>query len=73
MACRLPHFNPVKHGYASAPVLVRFDVVGFRTSTQPTHCNKYPVPRSIHRYLREGIIQSDWAVGDEFNGCFGEV
>ena len=47
------HFNPVKHGYASAPVDWKHS--------------------SIHRYIREGIIQSDWAVGDEFRGCFGEV
>ncbi len=28
---------------------------------------------SIHCYIQKGIIQSDWAVKGDFNGCFGEV
>jgi len=47
------HFNPVKHGYAQAPV-------------------NWPYS-SIHRYIRHGIIQSNWAVDDDFDGGFGEV
>jgi len=28
---------------------------------------------SIHRYIKKGIIQSNWAVKGEINGCFGEA
>ncbi len=28
---------------------------------------------SIHCYIQKGIIQSDWAVKGDFEGCFGEV
>ncbi len=27
---------------------------------------------SLHRYIRNGMIRSDWASDGEFDGCFGE-